>query len=143
MKDRRSSINTHEYIHDSQRAPNVSRTVSHMTTRFVVSRNAAVVNGESVKPAAWLQRSSTQRRRPSARNAREIRRAAESPAGVREREQQPLSTLAVLTRVERVELRQRDDTIVSPGLYGCRSWLGLAHCTGVAIHISIDSCALL
>jgi len=45
-------------------------------------------------------------------------------------EQQPLSTLAVLARVE---LRQRDDAIVSPGFYGRRSWLGLAHCTGVAI----------
>ncbi|KYM78565.1 hypothetical protein ALC53_11220 [Atta colombica] len=104
--------------------------------------DSAVVNGESVSRLRGSNRV-TQRRRPSTRNARQIWQATESPAGAHEREQQPLSTLAVLTRVERVELRQRDDTIVSPGLYGCRSWLGLAHCTGVAIHISIDSCALL
>ncbi|KYQ57893.1 hypothetical protein ALC60_02942 [Trachymyrmex zeteki] len=105
----------HSYVIDNYVAVNSSSAMAGSDNKhcqphddaFCRVEDAAVVNGESVS-----------RLRGS---------------NGREREQQPLSTLAVLTRVERVELRQRDDTIVSPGLYGCRSWLGLAHCTGVAI----------
>ena len=71
------------------------------------------MNGESVSRLRGSNRV-TQRRRPSARNARQIWQATESPAGAREREQQPLSTLAVLTRESSASSYVKETTRLFP-----------------------------
>lgn len=107
---RRDSINTHKYSNITL-APSVSRTVSHMTTRFVVpkmpllrtacSSAACVANG--VEEDSSLETRS--------------RKKYASLAGAREKDNIVNTDNTVLIFVES-RLCRRDDAIISPGLYG-------------------------